>query len=80
MELIIELCEKLHSKRLGNGIQTIAWHVNHHHGMRVSAASISRQLCAVGAYRAIPARPVRPLKRVGITASREPIGVAGQVS
>jgi transposase InsO family protein len=48
IDLIIELREKLAVKGLDNGPQTIAWHLQHHHGMRVSAATISRHLHRAG--------------------------------
>jgi transposase InsO family protein len=48
IDLIIELREKLAVKGLDNGPQTIAWHLQHHHGMRISAATISRHLHRAG--------------------------------
>jgi transposase InsO family protein len=48
IDLIIELREKLASKGLDNGPHTIAWHLQHHHGRIISAASIHRHLRAAG--------------------------------
>jgi transposase InsO family protein len=48
IELILELREKLTSKGLDNGPETIAWHLKHHHGLIVSTPSIIRHLRAAG--------------------------------
>jgi transposase InsO family protein len=48
VDLIVELREKLASKGLDNGPHTIAWHLQHHHQLRVSAMSITRHLRAAG--------------------------------
>ena len=48
IDLIIELREKLSGNGLDNGPHTIAWHLQHHHGVTVSAATISRHLHAAG--------------------------------
>jgi transposase InsO family protein len=48
IDLSIELREKLTSKGLDAGPHTIAWHLAHHHGLTVSAASISRHLTRAG--------------------------------
>jgi transposase InsO family protein len=48
IDLIVELREKLTSKGLDNGPETIAWHLHHHHGLRVSTPSIIRHLRAAG--------------------------------
>ncbi|AQT82674.1 IS481 family transposase [Mycolicibacterium litorale] len=48
IDLIIELRRTLASKGLDNGPHTIAWHLEHHHRLIVSAASISRHLHAAG--------------------------------
>jgi transposase InsO family protein len=48
IELIIELREKLASKGLDHGPHTIAWHLQHHHGLVVSVNSIHRHLRAGG--------------------------------
>jgi transposase InsO family protein len=48
IDLIFELREKLSGRGLDAGPHTIAWHLKHHHGVIVSAASISRHLRAAG--------------------------------
>lgn len=48
IDVIIELREKLSSKGLDNGAETIGWHLKHHHGLTVSTPSIMRRLCAAG--------------------------------
>ncbi len=48
IDLIVELREKLSSKGLDNGPETIAWHLKHHHGLTVSTPSIIRHLRAAG--------------------------------
>jgi transposase InsO family protein len=48
IDLIIELRERLASKGLDAGPHTIAWHLEHHHGLIVSPASIHRHLRAAG--------------------------------
>jgi hypothetical protein len=40
--------EKLAGKGLDHGPRTIAWHLEHHHGVKVSANSIHRHLRAAG--------------------------------
>jgi transposase InsO family protein len=56
IDLIIELREKLSGKGLDNGPHTIAWHLQHHHGVVVSAATISRHLHAAGLVLPAPAK------------------------
>ena len=46
--LITELRDKLTTAGLDAGPDTIAWHLAHHHGTRVSAATISRYLTRLG--------------------------------
>jgi transposase InsO family protein len=58
IDVIVELREKLSSKGLDNGPATIAWHLAQHHGLTVSAATISRHLRAAGLV--IPAPKKRP--------------------
>jgi transposase InsO family protein len=58
IRLIVELRAELSSKGLDNGPSTIAWHLRHHHGTVVSAASISRHLHAAGLV--VPAPKKRP--------------------
>jgi transposase InsO family protein/transposase-like protein len=48
IDLIVELREKLSSKGLDHGPHTVAWHLEHHHGLTVSPASIHRHLRAAG--------------------------------
>ncbi|MGV2968995.1 MULTISPECIES: IS481 family transposase [unclassified Mycolicibacterium] len=48
IDLIIELRHHLAGKGLDAGPHTIAWHLEHHHQLRVSTASISRHLRAAG--------------------------------
>ena len=58
IDVIIEVREKLSSKGLDNGPHTIAWHLAQHHGLTVSAATISRHLHAAGLV--LPAPKKRP--------------------
>jgi transposase InsO family protein len=48
IDLIIELRETLAGKGLDHGPHTIAWHLEHHHGVQVSVNSIHRHLRAAG--------------------------------
>jgi transposase InsO family protein len=48
IDLIIELRRTLGGKGLDNGPHTIAWHLEHHHRVHASPASISRHLHAAG--------------------------------
>lgn len=48
VDLIVELRQKLAGKGLDNGPHTIAWHLEHHHRLIVSVASIHRHLRAAG--------------------------------
>jgi transposase InsO family protein len=48
VELIIGLRKELAGAGLDAGPQTIAWHLAHHHQVRVSAATISRYLTRAG--------------------------------
>jgi len=47
-DLIIALRADLASKGLDNGPATIAWHLRHHHGLTIGAATIHRHLRAAG--------------------------------
>ena len=47
-DLIIALRADLASKGFDNGPATIAWHLRHHHGLAVGAATIHRHLRAAG--------------------------------
>src|SRR5215469_4389882 len=44
VSLITEVRKDLVGQGLDAGPQTIAWHLAHHHGIRVSAATVSRYL------------------------------------
>jgi len=48
VEQIVRLRKELAGKGLDAGPHTIAWHLEHHHGVTVSAATISRYLTARG--------------------------------
>ena len=48
MDLVIDLRNQLSSKGLDHGPHTIAWHLQHHHGLTVSPVSIHRHLSAAG--------------------------------
>jgi transposase InsO family protein len=48
VELIVSLRKELAGRGLDAGPQTIAWHLEHHHQIRVSAATISRYLTRQG--------------------------------
>lgn len=48
VELIIELRQKLTATGLDAGPDTIRWHLEHHHGITVSRATVSRYLTKAG--------------------------------
>ena len=48
VELIVELREKLAAAGLDAGPDTIGWHLQHHHGLKVGRTTISRHLTARG--------------------------------
>jgi len=48
IDLIVALRTELAGKGLDAGPHTIAWHLQHHHRLDVSVASISRHLTAAG--------------------------------
>ena len=48
IDLIIDLRHQLLGKGLDHGPHTIAWHLQHHHGLMVSPVSIHRHLYAAG--------------------------------
>jgi len=48
VELIVRLRKELSGQGLDAGPHTIAWHLEHHHQIRVSAATISRYLTRAG--------------------------------
>ena len=53
---IVELRTKLSTAGLDAGPHTIAWHLEHHHQLQVSVASISRHLAAAGLVTPTPAK------------------------
>src|SRR6478609_1768405 len=48
VELIVRIRKELSEQGLDAGPETICWHLEHHHGARVSRASISRILTRQG--------------------------------
>jgi transposase InsO family protein len=56
IDLIVELRTKLSTAGLDAGPHTIAWHLQHHHQLQVSVASISRHLAAAGLVTPTPAK------------------------
>jgi len=48
VELITRIRKELAGQGLDAGPQTIAWHLEHHHGLRVSPATVSRYLARAG--------------------------------
>jgi transposase InsO family protein len=54
IDLIVELRQTLAGKGLDHGPHTIAWHLLHHHDLRVSVNSIHRHLHAAGLITAQP--------------------------
>ena len=58
VELIVELREKLTAAGLDAGPDTIRWHLEHHHGLRVSRATVARRL--VKAHLVVPEPKKRP--------------------
>jgi transposase InsO family protein len=48
VDLIVRVRKELADAGLDAGPQTIAWHLQHHHGHRVSRSTISRHLAAAG--------------------------------
>ncbi len=59
VELIIELRKDLAGRGLDAGPHTICWHLEHHHGVRVSAATVSRHLTRHGLVTPDPAKRPR---------------------
>ena len=62
-DLIIALRADLASKGLDNGPATIAWHLRHHHGLTIGAATIHRHLRAAGLVSPQPQKRPMPLHR-----------------
>ena len=58
VELIVELRQRLSGQGLDSGADTIGWHLEHHHGVRVSRATIDRTLRRQGLV--VPAPRKRP--------------------
>lgn len=58
VELITELRDKLTATGLDAGPDTIGWHLEHHHGVLVSRATIARYLTRIG--RVVPDPSKRP--------------------
>src|ERR1700683_2687947 len=56
-DLIIRLRKDLAGQGPGAGSQTTAWHLQHHHQVKVSAATVSRYLARAGLVTPAPARP-----------------------
>src|ERR1700677_2322834 len=56
VELIIRLRKELAGQGLDAGPQTIAWHLEHHHQVKVSAATVSRYLSRAGLVTPEPAK------------------------
>src|SRR5580693_1815773 len=55
-DLIIRLRKELSGQGLDAGPQTIAWHLEHHHQVKVSAATVSRYLSRAGLVTPAPAK------------------------
>src|SRR5580692_11403043 len=56
VDLIIKLRKELAGQGLDAGPQTIAWHLEHHHQVKVSAATVSRYLSRAGLVTPAPAK------------------------
>src|SRR5215468_1337553 len=56
VELIVGLRKDLAGQGLDAGPHTIAWHLEHHHRIRVSAATVSRYLARDGLVAPAPAK------------------------
>lgn len=59
IDLIVALRQELSGKGLDHGPHTIAWHLQHHHGLAVSVPSIHRHLRAAGLITPTPQRRPR---------------------
>jgi len=55
-DLIIRLRKELSGQGLDAGPQTIAWHLDHHHQLNISAATVSRYLSRAGLVTPNPAK------------------------
>lgn len=58
VDLIVRIRKELTGQGLDVGPEIIAWHLQHHHRLRVSRATISRHLTAHGL--AVPTLRIRP--------------------
>jgi transposase InsO family protein len=56
VDLVLRLRKQLAEAGLDAGADTIGWHLQHHHGIRVSRATINRILVRAGAVSAEPAK------------------------
>ena len=62
-DLIITLRKELAGQGLGAGPDTVCWHLEHHHRIRVSPTTVSRYLTRAGLVaRTQAAQPKRPPK------------------
>jgi transposase InsO family protein len=59
VDLIVELREKLSTAGLDAGPDTIGWHLEHHHGLVVSRATVARYLTKAGLVVAAPQKRPR---------------------
>jgi hypothetical protein len=59
VSLITELRKELAGQGLDAGPRTICWHLEHHHQLRVSAATVSRYLARAGLVTPEPAKRPR---------------------
>jgi transposase len=59
VELIVELRKELAGRGLDAGPHTICWHLDHHHGIVVSAATVGRHLTRAGLVISDPAKRPR---------------------
>ena len=59
VELIVGLRKELAGRGLDAGPHTICWHLDHHHGIVVSAATVSRHLTRAGLVTPDPAKRPR---------------------
>jgi hypothetical protein len=59
VSLITELRKELAGQGLDAGPHTICWHLEHHHQLRVSAATVSRYLARAGLVTPEPAKRPR---------------------
>lgn len=65
VDLIIELREKLATAGLDAGPHTIAWHLEHHHRITVSTATIHRTLARAGLIEPTPKKRLEGERKSG---------------